>query len=97
MTNDTLANELFDLVGYMLTSARGLIDEPPLYGPFRLIDGVSRLCDILTREENEDETFYKDLKTKIEERKYSVMTDTDSFIDLMDELVLDFTKKLKKR
>jgi len=97
MTTDELSKKLFDLVGYMLTSARGLVDEPPLYGPFRLLDGVSRLCDILTQEGSEDEPFYKDLKTKIDERKYSVMSDTDSFIDLMDELVLDFTSKLKKR
>jgi hypothetical protein len=97
MTSDTLSRGLFDLVGYMLTSARGLVDEPPLYGPFRLIDGASRLCEILAQEDEEYSGFYKDLKSKIDARKYTVMTDTDTFINLMDELVYDFTKKLKER
>jgi hypothetical protein len=97
MTSDTLSRGLFDLVGYMLTSARGLVDEPLLYGPFRLIDGVSRLCEILIQEDEECEAFYKDLKLKIDGRKYTVMSDTDSFINLMDELVFDFTRKLKER
>ena len=40
MSVERLYTELFELIGYMLSSARGLIDEPQLYGPLRLIDGV---------------------------------------------------------
>jgi dTDP-4-amino-4,6-dideoxygalactose transaminase len=81
-----LKRGIFDIVGYMLTSARGLIDEPKLYGPFRLIDGVSRLCELLINEDKENSGFYKSLKTKIDEGKYSVMSDKNSFIALMDEI-----------
>ena len=38
------------LLCYMGSSARGLLDEPISYGPFRLIDGISRLIGILEEE-----------------------------------------------
>jgi hypothetical protein len=94
MANDTLYRGLFELVGYMLTSARGLIDEPPLYGPFRLVDGVSRLCDFMDEEAGYGD-FFTNLKNKIDERKFLVMSDTDAFVELLDEVVLDYTRKFK--
>lgn len=97
MSNRELMSNLFDLIGYMLTSARGLVDEPMLYGPFRLIDGVARLCGFLIEEDNENIEFYKALKFKIDEKKYTIMSDTEDFINMMDELVIDYTKRLKKR
>jgi hypothetical protein len=96
VNSENLKRGLFDLIGYMITSARGLIDEPRLYGPFRLIDGVSRLCSLLIDEDEEYSDFYTSLKSKIDEKKYSVMNDTDAFIALMDEAVLDYTKMLKE-
>ena len=80
MNSVNLRRGLFGLVGYMLTSARGLVDEPKLYGPFRLIDGVSRLCDLLIDEDEENSEFYRSLKSKIDEKKYSVISDTNSYI-----------------
>ena len=85
-----------ELIAFMLTSARNLMDEPALYGPFRLLDGVSRLCDLLTESGHTDAEFLSKLKEKIDEGKYSVMTDVDSFTALMDEVVLDITHLLMK-
>jgi hypothetical protein len=87
---------LFELTGYMLTSARGLIEEPQLYGPFRLLDGVSRLCGILENEDSGYGDFFSELKAKIDEKKYTLMTDEDDFTRLMDDAVLYFTKKMKE-
>jgi len=39
--------EIIKLFTYMVTSARGCIDEPKIYGPFRLIDSISKLYSIL--------------------------------------------------
>jgi hypothetical protein len=86
---------LFELIGYMLTSARGLVNEPPHYGPFRLLDGVSRLCALLEKEGGELVPFFTQLRKLIDERKFSVMTDEEEFVALMDELVLLYTKRLK--
>lgn len=39
---------LFEILIFLATSARGCVDEPPLYGPFRLIDALSKLIDLPT-------------------------------------------------
>jgi hypothetical protein len=83
-----------ELIAYMLTSARNLMDEPALYGPFRLLDGVSRLCELLIDAGHSDKAFLSELKEKIDNGKYAVMTDVDSFVALMDEVVLDITHLL---
>jgi len=93
MSEQTLQEGLFDLIGYMLTSARGLIDEPRMYGPFRLVDGVSRLCALLEQGETPNREFFTVLREKIDGGKFSVMTDEKAFVGLLDELVLEYTKK----
>ena len=96
MTDKEIYRELMDLMGFMITSARGLLDEPPLYGPFRLIDGASRICSILEGKVESDSDFLMRLRSKIDEGKFSVMTDVDTFKLMLDEIVIDFTKKLKE-
>ena len=93
MSEHTLQAGLFDLIGYMLTSARGLMDEPRTYGPFRLIDGVSRLCALLEQEDTPYGEFFTVLRKKIEGGKLSVMTDEKAFVGLLDDLVLEYTQK----
>jgi len=96
MNDRELYRGLFELTGYMLTSARGLIEEPQLYGPFRLLDGVSRLCDILEKKDSGYADFFSELKAKIDEKKYTVISDEDAFIRMMDDAVLDFTRKMNE-
>lgn len=96
MSDRDLYTGLFELTGYMLTSARGLIEEPQMYGPFRLLDGVSRLCGILEKEDSGYGDFFSELKEKIDEKKYTLMTDEDAFTRMMDDAVLSFTRKMKK-
>ncbi len=96
MNDRELYRGLFELTGYMLTSARGLIEEPQLYGPFRLLDGVSRLCGILEKKKIGYGDFFSELKEKIDEKKYTVISDEDAFIRMMDDAVLDFTRKMKE-
>ena len=96
MSDIDIYRGLFELTGYMLTSARGLIDEPQLYGPLRLLDGVSRLCGILEKEDSGYGDFFSELKAKIDEKKFTVMTDEDAFIGMMDDVVLSFTRKMNE-
>ncbi len=97
MGNSNMDRNIIDLIAYMLTSARGLIDEPAIYGPFRLLDGVSRLCEMMIEHHHEDEGFLENLNTKIDEKKFSVMTDQETFIAMMDEVILDVTHLLMKK
>jgi hypothetical protein len=94
MSKETFDRETIDLIAYMLTSARGLPDEPAAYGPFRLLEGVSRLCGILIAEQHSHAEELKELKEKIDKRKFVLMTDEKAFIELLDETVLDITHVL---
>jgi hypothetical protein len=96
MSVEKLYTELFELIGYMLSSARGLIDEPQLYGPFRLIDGVSRLCGYLEGTPTGYGDFFRELKDTIDERKLVLMTDEKAFVKLLDEVVLLYTRKVQR-
>ena len=44
--NDGLRPQIIDLLGFLLTSAHGLFDEPKSYGPLRLVDAAGRLLEI---------------------------------------------------
>jgi hypothetical protein len=81
-----LEQRLYELVGYMVTSGRNLLDETPLYGPFRLVDAASRLIAIL-----EDEGLASPrlslLRERIEAGKYSVVREAGEFRDFLDSLV----------
>ncbi len=89
---------LFELATFLATSARGCIDEPPSYGPFRLIDALSRLIDLPKYSAclSEDK-FLKDVKKEVDEKKYLVMSDMKEFHRFLEELVSRFAIELKKR
>jgi len=95
-TKNELKNDFFSLLAFMVISARNCIEEPKLYGPFRLIEGVSRLIEILEKLELSDE-FLLEAREKIENKKYSVMNNKDEFVKFLDDLTLDFAEELKKR
>jgi hypothetical protein len=89
---------LLELVAFLATSARGCIDEAPLYGPFRLIDALSRLIDLPKYATClKDDDFLRKIKNEIDERKLSVMTDTDEFQNMLDSVVRQVTIQLRAR
>ena len=89
---------LLELVAFLATSARGCIDEPPIYGPFRLIDALSRLTDLPKYATClKDDAFLHEIKAEIEEKKCSLIFDTEEFQDMLDSVVLQVTKELKRR
>lgn len=81
-----LERKVFEVVGYMVTSARNLLDETPLYGPFRLVDAVSRLVTVL-EEEGLASPRLLALKERIEQGKYAVADDPKGFRRFLDGLV----------
>jgi hypothetical protein len=96
MIDPELYRHLIDLISYMTTSARGLIDEPQLYGPFRLVEGVSRICGFLEKQDGVDQEFLSRLRETIDQGKFSVMTDVEAFTGMLDEAVLMVARQLKK-
>lgn len=92
MENDA-DKEIFALICYMVTSARNLVRETKMYGPFRLIDACGRLIGILEQMGTSSE-FLSKVKAQIETNKYAVISDEKAFVDFLDELVLDLVGQL---
>ncbi|MCK4411550.1 hypothetical protein KAV67_04610 [Candidatus Bipolaricaulota bacterium] len=86
MNRIKLEERVFELVGYMVTSGRNLLNETPLYGPFRLVDAASRLISIL-EEEGVGSDRLQAMRTEIDAGKYSVMSDVEEFESFLDSLV----------
>ncbi len=76
----------FDLIGYMMSSARNLIDETPFYGPFRLVDAASRLIGILA-EEGIGSPRLSALGQQIDAGKYLAMGSAEDFRSYLEALV----------
>lgn len=99
MENRTLTEErVFGLATYLLTSARGCIDEPRLYGPLRLVEAVSRLISLAEGADGStrDEFLFR-AKDKIDANKHLVMESEERFVKFLDDLLVEFTQELKKR
>ena len=91
-------DRIFELSLYLLTSARGCVGEPHIYGPLRLVEGISRLVDIYSQTDDfRPDPFLQKAKKEIDENKYQVMASEEDFIAFMDKLIIEFTDELKRR
>ena len=89
---------IFELALFLLTAARGCVTEPHMYGPLRLVDGVSRLTDLYTKTDLlKSDQFLIDAKKKIDEKKYLVMASSEEFVKFMDDMIGQFAEEMKKR
>ena len=86
--------EIIKLFAYMVTSARGCVDEPKIYGPFRLVDSISKLYSILKENNLIGNGEVSKIIEKIEEKKYSCMTDEKEFVTMLDDVIDDFVALL---
>ena len=96
MENNEFKSKVHKLICYMATSACNLVDEPHLYGPFRLVDASSRLIDILEEKGAVDQNLLE-ARQLIEEKKYLVMNDENAFADFLNELVLKLVEGYKEQ
>ena len=89
---------LFEIVTFLATSARGCIDEPHLYGSFRLIDALSRILDLPKYASSlSEDPFFKRIKKEIDEKKFLVMYDVEGFKNFLNHLIQELTIEFKKR
>lgn len=98
MENNHIASqdeELFNLVAYMLTSARGLYDEPPDYGSFRLLDAAGRLLEIMSHS-SELDPFLARLKQEIDQEREGSMDEARQRQNL-ERWVIEIAKELRRR
>ena len=94
---ENVDRELYELLGYLLASARGLLDEPGEYGPLRLLEGASRLCGLMEKGGSSYEGVLRDLKSGIDAGKFSMLADPQAFTQSLDRAVRDYTRRLTKK
>lgn len=95
MDKEILKKELFNLIGYMITSARGLHDEPADYRTFRMIDTTGRLLEIM---ESQDllNPFLEELKDAVDAERFGAMNE-EGEIERLDAMVLKIADELQKQ
>lgn len=86
------AERLFEHALYLVASARDCLDEPLIYGPFRMIEGVSRLIAAFP-----DDEFLAAAKEQIDREKFEVMGDRERFAAWLDEILRGFAAEAKRR
>ena len=89
MSEDAAA---FRLATFLVTAARDVVDEPAIYGPFRMIDAVDRLMA-----GSFDDDFLTQMKPELEREKQKVMSDRDAFVAWLDDLAARFAAEAKRR
>lgn len=94
-SDDILSDDHFKLLAFLITSARGCVDEPPLYGPLRLVDAAARLIEIMGKEGKVVPEILE-LQKLIEDKKDLVMYDEEGFIEFLDELSRKLAEIIKK-
>ena len=87
--------EYFNLIAYMITSARNLYDEPPDYGAFRLLDAAGRLLEILGAS-GELDPFLARLKEEIDAERQGSMDDARQRQNL-ERWVMTLANELRRR
>jgi hypothetical protein len=87
-TRERLQERFTELASYLVTSARGLLDEPPEYGPFRLIQATHHVVKLLA-EEGLSSEILDSVGRRIADVESSAMgQDPDDLRVVLDELVL---------
>ena len=91
-------DDVFELLAFLTTSARLCVDEPKLYGTFRLVDGASRLLGfVLKSDQWVDKQSLQQLKDEIDERKFLLTTDQEGYFKFLDDLTRKVARELKER
>jgi len=89
---------VFEFATFLVASARGCIEEPHLYGPFRLLDAFGRFVEMCRGAEwYTPDAFLDQAKRAVDENKGLAISDSNEFRKFMDTLVRDFAKELKRR
>ncbi|MGC8699308.1 MAG: DUF6092 family protein [Candidatus Acidifodinimicrobium sp.] len=93
MDEQKLRNDLIFLISFLVTSARGCVDEPKSYGPFRLVDAASRLIEIMDKYGISDDSL-NEIAGIINKGKFSTMTDDSRFLKMLDEVVVKILNRV---
>ena len=95
MADPGLQRDLFLLIGYLLSSAHGLYQEPAGYGPFRLIDAARRLLALMA-EHGLSDPYLAGLHAGLEAACTGTASD-EELCALVNRLVVEFAGEVDRR
>jgi len=92
------ADEALAVIGYLVSSAALCLDDPVLYGSFRLLDAANRFLGLLLAKDPVwDDAFLHQLKEQIDQKKDWLMYDQDSYRDFVRGVPVLLAGHLKDR
>jgi hypothetical protein len=91
-------DSLFELILYLVSCSRLCLDEPPIYGSFRLIEGASRLIDAGAQGAAFDpDQLLLDCREEIEREKLRMIDDRDGYREWLDGLLQRMAAEATRR
>ena len=90
-------NRLFELVAYLVSCSRLSLDEPPIYGSFRLIEAVGRVVDAADALGITVDEEIRDARDEIEANKLLMIDDHDGYRSWLDTLLSDVAAEATRR
>lgn len=97
MARRSQGNEAFELAIYLVASAKDCLDEPLIYGPLRLLEGVNKIIRMGEANPAFRDKFLSEMKEGVSGDILKVMSDRVEFERALDNLLLEFTEELKRR
>jgi hypothetical protein len=89
------ADGLLEFVLYLVSCSRLSLEEPPIYGSFRLIEGASRLIELLDPDGTDE--FLAAARVRIEEHKLMMVDRHEEYTAFLDDLLRDVVAQARAR
>ena len=89
--------EIFDLATYLVASARDCVDEPLIYGPLRMLEGVNRIILMGEGDPRFRDDFLSKMRARVTTDVLKVMSDREEFKKALDDLLLEFAAESRRR
>ena len=89
--------DVFDLATYLVASARDCVDEPLIYGPLRMLEGVNRIIMMGEGDPRIHDDFLSKMRARVTTDVLKVMSDREEFKKALDVLLLEFAAESKHR
>lgn len=86
--------DFLQYMSYIISSAKGCLKEPKIYGPFRIVDSIEVLINLLEKNNINVDNEIKTIAKNIHNKKLSFMEDENEFVQMLDEVTIDIIEAI---
>ena len=90
-------DDVFEVIAFLVTAARLLLEEPIDYGPARLLTAAQRLCAFAAPRSEVSRSFFSRLAEEIVPRVSSRNSDRDGFRAFLEESCRSIGREAARR